>query len=411
MTETCVGIRTPGDQELHRYGLSHRAGFIFPTMDSRHAGITGRRHHPAKMPDVAAERVVQERKRLAPQALRSTGHGDEVSVIALTTGEGTTQAAIESLDRQTAPVADIIMVRDVAPFSKAFNTGVAQVKTAFFVQLDADMILDAHCVAELRKGMQRDVGIVVGHLRDPLIGQVVGIKLFRTACFETGMFPDLISPDTDFVAEIARAGWKTVYIGRQSTSGPDQWATYGEHRPDYSLPYTYRKYLIEGCRYRYRQTPEGIRWHFAQLEASGHPSALAAQVGLAQGLFLEQITDVQGTSAIQHELSEIAPFLSGLPPDEGERDSDGLGRDMSARECFQMYYRLGVELRHAGDFEAFHRSFWRFQNTRHDQGAWISKVALCRGLNAGRWMRRRSPPIIRRYAGFCSDPTPRSARS
>jgi asparagine synthase (glutamine-hydrolysing) len=340
------------------------------------------RHHPAKMPDVAAERVVQERRRLAPQVPRSTGDGDEVSVIALTTGEGTTQAAIESLNRQTTPVADIIVVRDVAPFSKAFNTGVVQVKTPFFVQLDADMILDAHCVAELRKGMQRDVGIVVGHLRDPLIGQVVGIKLFRTACFETGVFPDSISPDTDFVAEIARAGWKTVYIGRQSTSDPDQWVTYGEHRPDYSLPYTYRKYLIEGCRYRYRQTPEGIRWHFAQLEASRHPSALAAQVGLAQGIFLEQITDVQGTSAIQHELSEIAPLLSGLAPDEGERDPDDPVRDMSARECFQMYYRLGIELRHAGDSEAFHHFFWRFRNTRHDQVAWISKVALCRGLNA-----------------------------
>ncbi len=26
--------------------------------------------------------------------------------------------------------------------------------------------------------------------------------------------------------------------------------------------------------------------------------------------------------------------------------------------------------------------FWRFRNTRHDQVAWISKVALCKGLNA-----------------------------
>ena len=217
--------------------------------------------------------------------LRSTGHGNEVSVIALTTGEATTQAAIESLDRQTAAVADIIVVRDVAPFFKAFNTGAAQVKTRFFVQLDADMILDAHCIADLRKGMQRDVGIVVGHLRDPLIGRVVGIKLFRTECFEIRDVPDSISPDTDFVAEIARAGWKTIYIGRQSTSGPDQWATYGEHRPDYSLPYTYRKYLIEGCRYHYRQTPEENPWHFAQLEVSGHPSRVAAQVGLAKDSF------------------------------------------------------------------------------------------------------------------------------
>jgi asparagine synthase (glutamine-hydrolysing) len=341
------------------------------------------RHHPATIPDVAAERAVQDRNRLvAPQVSRSTGRADEISVVVLIAGEPTTQAAIDSLHRQTAKLADIIVVRDVAPFHRAFNAAVTQVKTRFFVQLGADMVLDRHCVAALRKGMRRDVGVVVGHLRDPLIGQVIGIKLFRTACFQVGMFKDSISPDTDFVADIARAGWKTVYIGRLRTSGPDQWATYGEHRPDYSLSYTYRKYLIEGCRYRYRQTPGSIRWHFAQLEASRHPSALAAQIGLARGIFLEQITDLQGTSPIEEGSAQLARFLSGLATDERESDVDNAGREMSPRECFQMYYRLGIELCRADDFRTFHRYFRRFQNTRHDTVAWISKIALCKGLNA-----------------------------
>jgi asparagine synthase (glutamine-hydrolysing) len=341
------------------------------------------RHHPATIPDVAAERIVQDRKRsVTPQVTRSLGRGDEISVVVLTTGEPTTQAAIDSLHRQTAPLADIIVVRDVVPFHKAINAGVVQVKTPFFVQLDADMVLDDRCIAALRKGMRRDVGVVVGHLRDPLIGRVVGIKLFRTACFQNGMFKDSISPDTDFVAEIARAGWKTVYIGRQKTTDPEQWATYGEHRPDYSLSYTYRKYLIEGCRYRYRQTPGTIRWHFAQLEASHHPSALAAQIGLAHGIFLEQITDLQGTSTIAQDVAEFARFLSGVATDERESDVDNRGRDMSARECFQTYYRLGVELRHAEDFQSFHRFLRRLQNTGHDKVALISKIALCQGLNA-----------------------------
>src|SRR5262249_17357771 len=161
----------------------------------------------------------------------------------------------------------------------------------------------------LRKGMQRDVGIVVGHLRDPLIGQVVGIKLFRTACFESGTFADSISPDTDLVAEIAQAGWQTAYIGRLKTYASVPRSAYGEDRPDYSLPYTYRKLLIEGARYRYRQAPEAIRWHFAQLEASRHPSALAAQIGLAQGIFLEQISDQQTPSAMVPGFAEVAPFM------------------------------------------------------------------------------------------------------
>jgi asparagine synthase (glutamine-hydrolysing) len=161
------------------------------------------RHHPAKMPELAAERraATQSRKLrrpVFPQGSKSAGDTDDVSAVVLTTGEPTTQGAIDSLRRQTAPLSDIIVVRDVAPFHKAMNAGVEQVKTTFFVQVDADMVLDDHCVAALREEM-RDIGIIVGHLRDPLIGRVVGIKLFRTAVFQATMFQDSISPDTDFV--------------------------------------------------------------------------------------------------------------------------------------------------------------------------------------------------------------------
>jgi hypothetical protein len=58
---------------------------------------------------------------------------NDVSAAVLSTGERTTQDAIASLHRQTMPVRDIIMVRDVAPFHKALNAGAAQVKTPFFI--------------------------------------------------------------------------------------------------------------------------------------------------------------------------------------------------------------------------------------------------------------------------------------
>ncbi len=40
--------------------------------------------------------------------------------------------------------------------------------------------------------MRPGTGIVVGELRDPLVGQVVGIRMFRTACFRDGGMPDSI---------------------------------------------------------------------------------------------------------------------------------------------------------------------------------------------------------------------------
>ena len=338
-------------------------------------------HHPATIPELAAERrtTLQSRKLcrpVLPQVGKSAGDTDDVSAVVLTTGEPTTQGAIDSLRRQTAPPSDIILVRDVVPFHRAMNAGAAQVKTAFFVQVDADMVLDDHCVAALREGMRRDVGIVVGHLRDPLIGQIVGIKLFRTAVFRTRMFQDSISPDTDFVADIARAGWKTVYVGKLKNSGSDQWATYGEHRPDYSLRYTYRKYLIEGCRYRYRQKAAAARWHFAQLGASRHPSALAAQIGLARGLFLEKITDQLGTSRVDEDFVQLSRFLSGTATAQRDGDLDQAGRDMSPRERFYAHYRLGVELGRANDLQTFKRCL----GLQNDQAGWISKIALCKGL-------------------------------
>ena len=118
------------------------------------------------------------------------GAKDDVTALVLTRGESTIREAVNSLYHQTMPLRDIVMVRDVVPFHKAINAGAARVKTPFFVQVDADMILDAHCIAALRNAVRRDVGIVVGRLRDALIDQVVGVKLFRTQCFRTCSFRD-----------------------------------------------------------------------------------------------------------------------------------------------------------------------------------------------------------------------------
>lgn len=300
----------------------------------------------------------------------------------LTTGEPTTQAAIDSLHRQVLPLSGIIVVRDVAPFHKAINAGIAQVKTPFFVQVDADMVLDEHCVAALHEGMQSGVGIVVGHLRDALLGQVVGIKLFRTACFQHALFQDSVSLDTDLVTDIARSGWKTVYIGTPSDPGTDQWATFGEHRPDYAMRYTYRKFLIQGCRSRYRQTVRAMRRQLAQLAASPHPSALAAQIGLAQGIFLDQITDLLGASGVDEDFAQLEQFLCGSATVERESDVAHVGRGMPVRERFHACFRLGAELHRADDFQTFNRYVNQLNDTREDELGWLSKIALFKGLLA-----------------------------
>lgn len=305
---------------------------------------------------------------------------NDVTALVLSTGEPTTQEAIDNLHRQTMPVRHVIVVRDIAPFHKALNVGVAQVETPFFIQVDADMILDPHCVAALRRGMRRHVGIVVGHLRDALIEQTVGVKLFRTACFKAAQFRDTISPDTDFVGDIARAGWKTNYIGRRWRNGPHPWATLGEHRPNYSPEYTYRKHLLEGRRYRYRQRIEGLRWHLGLLEASPHPAALIAQIALARGIFLKESHDMLGGTMNEEEFCRIEHFLTPKE-DQLTRSGISLPHDLPLGERFRVFFRLGSDLFNARDLRTFKQYMDAVNNGQDSHTALASKIALCKGLD------------------------------
>src|ERR1700693_1475156 len=128
--------------------------------------------------------------------MRLSKSASGVTAVVLTTGEATTQQSMESLRGQSLSVDKTIVVRDVRPFHQALNAGAKQVTTPYFIQVDADMVLDRHCVATLRRAMKADVGMAVGLLRDALVRQVVGIKLFRTECFSNSEFRDYISPDT-----------------------------------------------------------------------------------------------------------------------------------------------------------------------------------------------------------------------
>ncbi len=197
----------------------------------------------------------------------------------------------------------------MSPFFRALNEGAGRVRTEFFVQVDEDMILDPGCVQALRSAVRSDTGVVVGELRDALVGNVVGVKLFRTECFRRVGFADSISADTEFVTGLARRGWATVYI---SSSG-----TVGEHRPHYTPAYTYRKHLIEGRRYWYRSAPWGLKSRLAALEASHHPLAPLAQVALGHGFFWRSDADELKPPSAEPQAEWLHGLLgSGVRQDE-----------------------------------------------------------------------------------------------
>jgi hypothetical protein len=303
----------------------------------------------------------------------------DISAVLLTIGEPSMERALEAIKRQTLRPAEVVIVRDVRPWHKAINAGAARVATPFFVQVDSDMILDADCLEQLRHRMRPRVGEVIGMLRDPLMGMVSGVKLYRTECFRQVGMPDSIAPDTDHYQQMRKRGWKAALARRGLSTPLSKVLVLGEHDPSYTPEYTYHKYLIEGCRYHYRQSHLGIRWHFAKLEESKHPSALIAQIGLAHGIFLDSSQDLLGRGELpSHHFAELAWFFEHAD----DKSFATIHRPASnvSVQVYSEYFGLGCAIFKERRPQALEHCVKALGNTRGNDAAWIAKIGLFRGL-------------------------------
>lgn len=303
---------------------------------------------------------------------------NDVSAVVLSIGEETTDRAIRSLATQTLPVQETWQINNVSPFYKALNLGASKVRTPFFIQVDADMVLDADCVPTLRQCMVEGVGTTIGYLRDPLRGLTAGIKMFRKTCFEQVQFKNTITPDTDFAQDIHVRGWQTVYALR--IDGCQEFLhTFGEHKPDYTPSYTYFKYLLEGGRYLYRNVPKELRGHFMELQSSGHEKAVIAQLALLNGIFRREKHDLlqpvfeTGDYRILQKLIESREHGS-----IGDYTIPQL-HSLKPKRIFIEFYRLGVEFRRQGSFGLFKECFNSLAADM-SHSAWVARFGLCRGL-------------------------------
>ena len=313
----------------------------------------------------------------------------EISAVLLSMNEPTVDRALASIGRQSLAVADVVRVEGVTPFHRALNEGAARVRTEYFVQVDADMILDGDCVERLAVCMGPTVGAVIGMLRDPLYGRVQAIKLFRTSEVASGGLPDSVSPDTDFLARMERRGRYMVYALRHDTPSPDVWHTFGEHRPEYEPLYTFEKNKRDGRRIRHRGEADSVRYHLDLLHRSSHPCALIAEVGMAHGLFEEWERDRQdGQAKAGPDFALLSELL--LPSKARKRRSGGLRARAaaaaslvgSAETVFRRSYALGAACARAHRGERFEAALVARHRVRHPW-AWLAQAALCRGLFAG----------------------------
>jgi hypothetical protein len=301
----------------------------------------------------------------------------DVTALVLSLGEDYTSRAIASVRRQTLPVAEIIVVRGISPFHRALNSGAARVRTEFFIQVDADMILDDTCIAELRDCVSDRVGMVLGRLRDPLLGPIEAIKLFRTECFENVQLPDCVSSETEFNDEIVRQGWMIIYALKYSGDIASGWHTFGAHRPGYNASYTFYKFVREGAKVQYRRA--GLWDIFRRLKNSRHRAAAMAVIAVSHGFFAKVTGDMHGELKANEEFQFVERFLTfshnhDISPIERK---DLLRLDL--RNAFKRSLGLGTLLRRHQASATF-KKLLRQLHQESSLVSWVALVGLCHGL-------------------------------
>lgn len=274
---------------------------------------------------------------------------NDVTVVLLSLGEPFAERALESIQRQSLTPAAILRVEGVSPFTRAICEGARQVKTTYFLQLDSDMILDSNCLRTLRAKMGPDVACVVAHLRDPMVGRVVGVKLFRTQLMQDYPFPDSVSCDVDWLRAVQDRGWKWHLLSN----------TLGSHEPDYNPNYTFCKNLRWSSAYLNERDYAGIRSHLRQLLESQHPNRWLALLGFAEGMARPQ----SGDSLVRYpQHPKLAGLQARILPGWKRLDPPTCER---AQEAFELGYTLG----RAGQLVCWEGSL-----------AWAGVLGVCLGV-------------------------------
>lgn len=211
--------------------------------------------------------------------------GTRIAAVMLTIGEPSAARAAASVRTQTAGIEEIVVVEGITPFHRALNQGAAAVSAPLLLQVDADMVLDPGCAEVLRAAMAPGVAIAVGALRDPLLGRLAGVKLFRTRSLVANPMADTVSPDVHFYRLLAERGWQTRCVTGDQRRGVLT-PTLGEHRPHYTPGYVFGTYSLLGSGYAQRGDRAALVWRFESLRASRHPLAPVARLALGHGVFV-----------------------------------------------------------------------------------------------------------------------------
>jgi len=233
---------------------------------------------------------------------------NDISAFFMTVGEPTFSQAMASVRAQTVQPAEFLVIKDTTPIAKAFAQGAHRMSHPFFLQCDADMILTPDCIEVLRSGMEAGIGVTIGFLRDEILGDIQGVKMFR----RDAILPHIsesVASDSDMIAGMIQSGWKIRFCRRiPSAFGlPDH--ILGHHSPDYmDEEYVFSKFFRQGAKSRYRQSPLEFQSILDSLKSSAHPKANLALLSFCHGFFSPCTEDYFGRAQTAEDFKAYLQF-------------------------------------------------------------------------------------------------------
>ena len=183
----------------------------------------------------------------------------DLTIFVITCGEESLDKCMESIQRQhlggnNKPKVEII--RDVYPVNKAFNQMHKRCKTAYFIQVDADVILHEDALITLYEAMKKSSFMTYatyGQLYEEGFGLGGSVRCWRKSVFNIFKFRDVRTTDRDFYKRAILLGLRTKDVKK----------TLGIHRPRQSdfLDYWKTKGDVEKWQFlgrRFEKYAEGL---------------------------------------------------------------------------------------------------------------------------------------------------------
>ncbi|MDD3296495.1 MAG: glycosyltransferase [Candidatus Omnitrophica bacterium] len=161
-----------------------------------------------------------------------------IEAFLISVGERTEADSYNSILNQSIPVNRISVVRNIRGIHNALNAVNKKVTSEFYVRVDADMVLDRDCVEVLYGRIKKDTNLcrVQGLLRDPFLGRIWGISIFRSCYTKYYHYSGNIGQDREFDQAMQAKGYRLEKYKK----------LLGVHHPDYTFKEIACKFIHEG---------------------------------------------------------------------------------------------------------------------------------------------------------------------